>query len=262
MNDPTSRTPCLAQPLPFTPGLPDLEPADLYRLGRRPYEETWRMQRVWLEERLGNRRRDALVLVEHDPVFTVGRRGQEEHWRRHWSRIQAAGIPLHHVDRGGSVTYHGPGQLVGYPIMRLRAAYPGPRRFVWMIEETLIRTLAHWNLGGIRREGLHGVWIELPGGPRKIAAVGIRIVRGVTMYGFALNVSLDLRPFEWIVPCGIGDCLITSMSALLGTSASCEDVGSVLASHFAKVFELSWSELAPLDHLAPTPEDVTHVERT
>jgi len=229
--------------------------ATLHRLGRLAYEASWRLQQAWVDERQLDRRPDSLLLLEHDPVFTVGRRGHASHWQRQWPTITNAGIPLLHVDRGGSVTYHGPGQIVGYPILRLRAPYRGPRVFVSMLEETILRTLGDWALRGIRRERFHGVWIDGFDGPMKIAAVGVRIVRGVTMHGFALNVCPDLRPFSWIEPCGIADCRVTSMSAQLGVALSCEAVTASLAAHFAEVFGLTWTEDAtvPLDLHGGTP---------
>ncbi len=226
-------------------------PAALYLLGRCPYEAAWRLQQRWLDARRADRRPDSVLLLEHDHVLTVGRRGVEAHWRHRWSEIAAAGIPVYQVDRGGSVTYHGPGQLVGYPIMRLRPPFPGPRAFVALLEEVILRTLADWRLPGFRRDGLPGVWVDGPEAPMKIAAVGVRIVRGVTMHGFALNVSPDLGPFDWIVPCGIEGCRVTSMSAWLNTSVSSEVVTVRLAAHLAEVFGLTWSvtHASPIDHL-------------
>ncbi len=235
--------------------------ADLLRLGSRPYADVWHLQQTRVEARLNDTCPDALLLVEHEAVYTVGRRGQDAHWQGQQHAIEAAGIPLYRVDRGGSVTYHGPGQLVGYPIMKLRPPYPGPKGFVWRLEDILIRTLSDWSLAGFRRQGLHGVWTEQDGIPQKLAAVGIRLIRGVTMHGFALNVCLDLRPFEWIVPCGIDACRVTSMAALLGKPVSVEEVAAALATHFASGFELTWispSHGIPLSSRLETP----YVERT
>lgn len=217
-----------------------VHPAEWHWLGRQPYAVTWEQQRAQVAARLAGTGRDCLYLVEHEAVFTIGRRAQESHWHTHRAQIDAAGIPLYPVDRGGSVTYHGPGQLVGYPILRLRPDIPGPRLFVAHLEEALIRTLADWTLAGYRRPGLHGVWIDHAGAPHKIAAVGIRVTRGVTMHGCALNVSCDLQPFSWIVPCGIEACRVTSMAALRGTAPPCHDVGLAFRRHFADLFKLTW----------------------
>lgn len=216
--------------------------AEWHWLGRQPYHITLERQRAQVAARLAGTGRDCLYLVEHDPVFTLGRRSQDSHWQTQRSQIDAAGIPLYPVDRGGSVTYHGPGQLVGYPILRLRPDIPGPKLFVAHVEEALIRTLADWGLSGYRRAGLHGVWVDQAGEPHKIAAVGIRLTRGVTMHGCALNVSCDLRPFSWIVPCGIEACRVTSMAALLDTAPTCREVGLAFSRHVAEVFGLTWIE--------------------
>ncbi|GKS56812.1 octanoyltransferase [Nitrospira sp.] len=235
-------------------GQPDAVPArsraHLQHLGRRPYEEVRQIQQVWLDARLSGRCPDTLLLLEHDPVFTIGRRTRDEHWRTHLTAIADAGIPIHHTDRGGSVTYHGPGQLIGYPIMRLRPPFCGPRRYVHLLEETLLRTIAEFGIAPFRREGLHGVWVPGVEAPMKIAAVGVRIVHGVTLHGFSLNVCPDLVPFDWIVPCGIEGCRSTSLASLLDRSVSCDIVAEGLARHFAAVFGLTWySDVA----LSPDP---------
>ncbi len=216
--------------------------AVLYRWGRVPFQSAWQLQQEWAKARSEGRRADSLVLLEHDPVFTVGRRGLTAHWEAGLESITASGISLHHIDRGGSVTYHGPGQLVGYPIMQLRPPYGGPRSFVHLLEESIIRTLQEWGLVGARRERLHGVWVHHQGW-QKVAAIGLRIVRGVTMHGFALNVCPDLQPFQWIVPCGIDQCRVTSMAALLGAPVSVDAVAGRAAAHFASVFGLHWSSV-------------------
>lgn len=194
---------------------------------------------------------DHLLLLEHDPIFTVGRNGPDEHWQMQQAQIAAAGIPIQKVDRGGSVTYHGPGQLVGYPIMKLRPPILGPKAFVRAIEFVLINTLAEWGLVGYRRERLHGVWVGHGGQPHKIAAVGIRLVRGVTMHGFALNVTNDLTPFSWIVPCGIDGCRVASMKMLLDTPPSCREVAARVAAHMAEQFHLQW--VADPGHVTGSP---------
>ena len=225
-------------------GCPDAVPvlprALLHHLGRRPYEEVRHVQQEWLEARLSERCPDTLLLLEHEPVFTIGRRTRDEHWRTHWATIADAGIPVHHTDRGGSVTYHGPGQLVGYPIMRLRPPFGGPRRYVQLLEEVILRTVAEFGAAPFRREGLHGVWVPGIDAPLKIGAIGVRIVRGVTMHGFSLNVCPDLRPFDWITPCGIEGCRSTSLACLLDRPVSCDVVAERLARQFAAVFGLAW----------------------
>jgi lipoate-protein ligase B len=208
---------------------------------RVDYPAAWDLQRRLLEERGADRRPDTLVLLEHDPVFTVGRRGQRT---RDWGdedELRKAGYPVHHVERGGSVTYHGPGQLVGYPILRLNQFCSGPKAYVRLLEEVVIRTLAAWGLTGTRIEAWPGVWVDDASGARKIAAVGVRLVRGVTMHGFALNVSVDMAPYDRILPCSIPGCRVTSMAALLGASVDMAMVRRRVAEEFARIFSLEWA---------------------
>lgn len=231
------------------PGLaPALEaaasaPGALVQLGRLDYQTAWALQRQWLEDRLAGRCPDTLLLLEHEPVFTAGRTARAAHWGGDEGATQVAGIPFVRVERGGSVTYHGPGQLVGYPILKLNRVCNGPRAYVRMLEEVVIRTLARWDLMGRRIEKLPGVWV---GGdqPRKIAAVGVRIERGITMHGFALNVDMDLAPFLRIVPCGLAGCRVTSMAEVLGRLVALDEVRRYLAEEFAAVFGLTWTEVS------------------
>jgi lipoate-protein ligase B len=217
-------------------------PGVLIQLGRRNYESVWALQRRLLEDRLAARSLDTLLLVEHEPVFTAGRTARAEHWGGDARATHVAGIPLFCVERGGSVTYHGPGQLVGYPVLKLNRICDGPRAYVRMLEEVIIRTLAQWGLAGRRREKLPGVWV---GDERseKIAAIGVRIERGITMHGFALNVDMDLMPFSRIVPCGLVGGRVTSMSAVLGGPVDLDAVRRCLAEQFALVFGLAWTEV-------------------
>lgn len=214
-------------------------PGILLVYDRLDYAVAWDLQRRLVEERVTDRRPDTLVLVEHEPVFTVGRSGQAAHWGEE-QVLREAGYSLYHVERGGSVTYHGPGQIVGYPILRLSRFCPGPKAYVRLLEDVLIRTLADWGIAGQRVERLPGVWVGEE--PAKIAALGVRIVKGVTMHGFALNVTVDLAPFHRIVPCGITGCRVTSMAALLGEPVDLSLVRRKIAEKFAEVFELDWAE--------------------
>ncbi|MES4785325.1 MAG: lipoyl(octanoyl) transferase, partial [Nitrospiraceae bacterium] len=193
----------------------------------------WDLQRTLLQERVDDRRADTLVLLEHDPVYTIGRTGQATHWGGDESRILQMGYPVYHVERGGSITYHGPGQIVGYPILRLSRFCPGPKIYMRMLEEVLIRVLADWGLTGQRIEKQPGVWVEHED-RAKIAAMGVRIVQDVTMHGFALNVSIDLSPFERIVPCGIQGCRVTSMASLLGRPVDIHQVRERIADVFGE----------------------------
>ena len=208
------------------------------------YTAAWELQRRLVEERAEDRRPDTLLLLEHDPVFTVGRTGQRTSGWGDEDALRKAGYSVHHVERGGSVTYHGPGQLVGYPILRLNQFCAGPKAYMRQLAEVLIRTLARWGLSGVRIEQWPGVWVvpDGLGAPHKIAAMGVRIVRGITMHGFALNVSVDVSPFDRIVPCGISGCRVTSMAALLDQPVDPVSVRKQIAEEFARAFGLVWTD--------------------
>ncbi len=206
-----------------------------------------------LQQDLANRRRegrllDTLILTEHDPVVTMGKTAKPEHWEPGEQELERRDIGIHRTDRGGSVTYHGPGQLIGYPILHLKSFCPGPKVYVHRLEEVLIRTLAQWDISACRHESFRGVWVEGEGNRlEKIASIGVRISRGITMHGFALNVNPDLEPFSLLTPCGIQDCHMTSMSRVLGKSVAVKSVHNTLADHFSAVFGLQWSH----DHVHP-----------
>ena len=166
----------------------------VHDLGRRPYDETWRAMRAYTEER-GPDSPDQLWLVEHPPVFTQGRNGRPEHL------INISGIPVVETDRGGQVTYHGPGQLVAYPLVDLRRAGRGVRHHVHTLEQAVIDLLAGYGLTGVRKADAPGVYLDEPGLP-KVAAIGLRVRAGRAYHGVSLNVSNDLAPFAMINPCG------------------------------------------------------------
>jgi lipoyl(octanoyl) transferase len=210
--------------------------ATLLTYGRMNYAAAWALQRAFVEERIEDQRVDTLVLLEHEPVFTIGRVYKQDHCDE--NSLLKRGYPVYHVERGGSVTYHGPGQIVGYPILRLAQYCAGPKTYIRMLEEVVIRTLADWGITGSRAEKLPGVWV----GQEKIAAVGVRIIRGVTMHGFALNATVDVAPFAQIVPCGIAGCRVTSMARLLGDLVDVLKVRQRVAGIFADIFGLEWTE--------------------
>lgn len=214
-----------------------------------PYDEAWNLQRACRAERAADRCHDLLLLLEHPAVYTLGRTTQDRHWPGEGRLSQETGIPVIRTERGGSITYHGPGQLVGYPILRLTDYCPGPKAYVRRLEEVLIATLAEWGITAHRREGMPGVWV---GGdrPEKIASIGVRISQGITTHGFALNVCPDLEPFSHIVPCGISDCRVTSMEALLNARPDIPAVQQKIAANFAAQFHLAWTETVALERLA------------
>lgn len=210
--------------------------AEVIQQERLEYGAAWALQRRLVEDLVAGRKPDTLLLLEHEPVFTAGRTTRSEHWGGD-EASHVAGIPVCRTDRGGSVTYHGPGQLVGYPILKLNRFCEGPKAYVRMLEEIIIRVLGQWNIVGRRLEKLPGVWV---GNERaaKIAAIGARIERGVTMHGFALNVTVDLRPFSLIAPCGLADCRVTSMAEVLARPVDLPEVRRCVAEQFASVFGL------------------------
>jgi lipoyl(octanoyl) transferase len=195
-------------------------------LGRRAYEPVWRDMQRFTDARDADTP-DELWLVEHDPVFTLGQAGKPEH-------VLAAGdIPVLHVDRGGQVTYHGPGQIVAYPLLDLKRLKLGVRDYVCRIEQAVIDTLAEWNIEGARRDGAPGVYV----GGAKIAALGIRVRRGCSFHGLAFNIAMDLEPFQRINPCGYQGLRVVAM-ADLGGPTDLDAVKPVLLRAFAAQFGL------------------------
>jgi lipoyl(octanoyl) transferase len=205
-----------------------------------PYLLAWELQRRLHEERLRDLQPDTVLILEHPPVYTLGRRTRLSHWGGSESALCADGAELQHVNRGGSVTFHGPGQIVAYPVFKLDRHAAGPRQYVRLLEEVIIQALELWNIAGSRIVGKPGVWVMRPE-PQKIASLGVRIEQGVTLHGFALNVDLDLTPFQRIHPCGLPDCRVTSMAAVRQTAVSVDAVKQELARTFATVFALNWS---------------------
>ena len=212
-----------------------LGPADTLRtrwLGRLPYQEAWDLQRAFHEGRTtGRTNDDYLLLLEHPPVYTLGRNASEANLLASEEALIAQGAELFHIDRGGDITFHGPGQLVGYPIHRLS----DPKRvkdYVAMMQQALITTLGTFDIDSWAEDGFTGVWTETG----KVAAIGIRVSRGVTMHGFGLNVNTDLSWFTNMVPCGIPDRSVTSMAELLGRDVVIEEVVERLVPTWGEVF--------------------------
>jgi len=202
-----------------------------------PYAEALALQRSLVEERRFGRIGDTLLLLEHPHVITLGVRGDggRSHILATDEALTARGIEVFEAGRGGDVTYHGPGQLVGYPIVDLNPDRRDVHRYVRDLEEVLIRTARDYGIAAERVEGLTGVWV----GREKLAAIGVRIARWVTSHGFALNVNANLDYFSLIVPCGIGDRGITSLSRLLGRPVELDETAEHVAGHFANVFDFS-----------------------
>ena len=203
--------------------------------GRERYSATWEHQLELHAARRAGEVLDRLVLVEHNPVITLGRQGDLANMLLSEELLAQRGVDFHRVERGGDVTFHGPGQLVGYPIIDLRARGISVRELMRGLEEALIRTLAEYGISAGRQEGLTGVWL----GDSKLAALGVAVKNGISFHGFALNVATDLSFFEMIVPCGIIDKRVASISSITGGDVSIDDVRPRVLRHFADVFGYS-----------------------
>jgi lipoyl(octanoyl) transferase len=227
-------------------------------MGRMEYSAALTLQQQVCALRQQEQIGDVLLLVEHPPVLTLGRNSHREHVVAGQELLARRGITLFETNRGGDVTYHGPGQLVGYPILNLRGFTPsiGIVDYLRRLEEVLIRACADFGVLTHRIRGRAGVW-TLPGGAipeKKIAALGVHVARGVTTHGFALNVTTDLQDFELIVPCGISDRSVTSMEAeVSGEPPSLEQMSHAVSRHFGRVFDRQMLWVDSLDVLLQKP---------
>lgn len=217
---------------------------EVVRLGRVDYEDALALQDRLVEQRGRDEIPDRLLLLEHDHTYTLGTSADDAHLLMPEAERERRGVRVYRIDRGGDITYHGPGQVVGYPIVRLQRGGDGLRAdfvgHVRRLEQVIIRALADFGIEAYPIKGLTGVWVATPDGDAKIAAIGVRInVRGVTKHGFALNINTDLGYFDGIVPCGIHDKGVTSMARLLGGPVAVDDVIERLIAHFGAVFECS-----------------------
>jgi lipoyl(octanoyl) transferase len=209
------------------------EPIWVVRCATVPYAEAWEAQRLLAAARQAGEVEDLLLLLEHPPVYTRGRRSQPQELPMGEDWYRAQGIEICDSDRGGAVTYHGPGQLVGYPIVSLRPYGDDVHDYVRRMERLMIESLGAWGVEASLREGLTGVWVE----ERKIGSIGVHVSRGVTTHGFAVNVDNDLQPFEWIVPCGIEHCQMTSLSRELGAGQALDEFAATVAEGFGRIYE-------------------------
>jgi len=254
----SSHTPAMPSPTPpapdapstrFTPRLWDANTpraVAVCDLAQVPYTPTWELQHALQQRLIAAKRhtppvalRHVLLLLEHPPVYTLGRNGDAGHLLLSEERLRARGATFVPIDRGGDITYHGPGQLVGYPLLDLDRFFTDMHRYLRQLEEVIIRTCADFGLRAGRVDGRTGVWIgpDDRGPERKICAMGIRCSRWVTMHGFAFNVNTDLSFFDHIVPCGIRDRGVTSLAAELGAPVDPTRVKARVQHHFATCFE-------------------------
>ena len=206
---------------------------EVHRLHVVTYENGMRLQQLLVESRQRDAIDDQLLLLEHPPVITLGRGGKAENLLASPVALQQQGVRFFETTRGGDITYHGPGQIVGYPILHLGEGNRDVRKYVWKLEEVLIRTVADYGITAARVDGKRGIWV----GNDKIAAIGVRIARWVTSHGWALNVSTNLDHFRLITPCGLHGTGVTSIEREIGRSVPVAEVRERLAQHFADVFE-------------------------
>ncbi len=204
----------------------------VYQLGLIEYSDAYNLQRKLFRERLDGQREDTLLLLEHPPTITVGKSGKLENILASQAQLAREGVSLVFVDRGGDVTYHGPGQIVGYPIIDLRERGRDAHQYIRDLEEVIIRTLNDFSIKSGRDKSHAGVWV----GDEEIAAIGLSLRKWITMHGFALNVNTDLEPFSLINPCGFANRKATSISHLLGQKIPVAEVTERLLAHFAEVF--------------------------
>jgi lipoate-protein ligase B len=231
----------------------DLQDGRFVNLGHAKYLKALDLQRELVKLRQGQSIPDTLLLVEHEPVITLGRRGSSNNILSSSEQLASQGIKVHKVERGGDVTYHGPGQLVGYPLIDLAERKIGVRHFVDLLEETIILTLADFDIRAGRQSQHRGVWVK----DRKVAALGVAIRRWVSFHGFALNVSPNLDHYCHINPCELRHEQVTSMARLLGKAPSMMEVGDTVMRKFAELFPAQWREVSPTEVFGRVPAELT-----
>jgi lipoyl(octanoyl) transferase len=218
-------------------------------LGLMGYAEAWALQKRVAAARKAAAIEDVLLLCEHPHVITQGRSGKRENLLASEHVLKQKGVEFHATDRGGDITYHGPGQIVGYPILNLGAIRRDVVWYVRMLEEAMIRATAEFGIAAERVAGKTGIWVKSENTEEKLAAIGVHISRWVTSHGFAYNVSTDLRFFDLIVPCGIADRKATSLEKLLGRRVETKEVAPRIAHHLGEVFGLEMKEASRFELL-------------
>ena len=201
---------------------------EILDLGMQAYKESWIFQKELLNKRSNNEINDTLIFVEHEPVYTLGKNADENHILQNYPE----NVQTFHIERGGDVTFHGPGQLVGYPILDLRNYKKSISWYMRSLEEVIIDTLLEFNIKAVRKDRLTGVWYK----DEKIAALGVRVSKWITMHGFSLNINPDLNYYKSIIPCGIFEYGVTSMSKILDTNIDLELVKGILKIKFLDQF--------------------------
>jgi lipoate-protein ligase B len=222
-----------------------LIPLLVSNIGRTRYADAWTLQQELWTLRQAGAIEDILLLTEHEHVYTLGKSTDDNHLLASDEELKISGTDVFHIDRGGDITYHGPGQIVGYPIIDLHNYFLDIHRYLRSLEDVIIRTLAAFGIMAGREEDMTGVWVN----EEKIAAIGVKVSRWVTMHGFALNVQTDLSRFDRIIPCGIFHKGVTSMQRTLGQQVPIDSVQKTIVESFTDVFgcEPSWIEKDKLD---------------
>jgi lipoate-protein ligase B len=220
-------------------------------LGFMEYREAWELQRKLHHQRVDGKISDVLLLLEHPPTITIGKSGDLDNVLISRDRIAEKRISIFFVDRGGDVTYHGPGQLVGYPILDLKERGRDLHRYVHHLEEVILRTLRDFSIHGVRDKEHPGVWVN----GEEVSAIGLGVKRWVSMHGFALNVNTDLEYFSFINPCGFSDRRATSMAKILRCHVPMEEATKSLKSHFCEIFNTSQHKRINLFHSLPFPSE-------
>jgi lipoyl(octanoyl) transferase len=239
----SGQSPVTSHQSPFVKGRIVI-PCELVDLGLIGYAEAWALQKRIVAARKAGAIEDVLLLCEHPHVITQGRNGKRENLLASENVLRQKGVEFHATDRGGDITYHGPGQIVGYPILNLAAIRRDVVWYVRMLEETMIRATAEFGIVAARVPGKTGIWVQSGATEEKLAAIGVHLSRWVTSHGFAYNVSTDLRFFDLIVPCGIAERKPTSLEKLLGRSVTREEVAPRTAKHLGEVFGLRMREVS------------------
>lgn len=233
---------------------------DIIDAGMMPYQEAWDLQTRLHQELVANKRagypepqRHYFILCEHPPVFTLGKSGSEDHLKIDEKDREEHQIEYYKINRGGDITFHGPGQLVGYPILDLDLIFTDVHKYVRSLEEVIIRVLHKYNIEGTRSDRYTGVWIgndDVKDESKKICAIGVHLSRWVTMHGFAFNINTNLSYFDHIIPCGIADPnkSVCSLSSLLGKDVNLQEIKGQVSSEFGLVFDLD-TRFTPLESL-------------
>jgi len=212
--------------------------------GRIDYQDAWEFQTNLIAARKECiLQKDIVLFLEHPPVFTLGRRGGRECLLVSKEFLEKSGVQVIQVERGGNITFHGPGQLVVYPIVDLQTARIKVVDFVGGLEEVMLRTAAHWGIAAERNPANRGIWV----GPHKMGSIGIAVRRGISFHGLALNVQTDLTPFSWIQPCGLKDVRMTTMQQETAQKLSMQMVRTVLKAQFERVFDVKFAPISPVD---------------